>query len=110
MKYEKIVIYILSVCLIVSICGACVLKSRLDKYMDRCEQYRVQLTAARNREREIGECISRTSVILSETSNTVAGLREKLEAVENNYNYMLQLFDDSGDSRGACIEGTVKGE
>lgn len=76
---------------------------RLERSMERCEQYRIELVSAQNRESEIGECISRTSVILSETSNTVEGLREKLEAVENSYNYMWELLSNDNnpvDSKG----------
>lgn len=76
---------------------------RLECSMERCEQYRIELVSAQNRESEIGECISRTSVILSETSNTVEGLREKLEAVENSYNYMWELLSNDNnpvDSKG----------
>ena len=60
--------------------------------MERCEQYRIELESAKNREYEIGESISRTGNILRETSNTVEGLRKKLEAVEDSYNYMWQLL------------------
>lgn len=71
--------------------------------MERCEQYRIELDSAQNRESEIGDCISRTSVILSETSNTVEGLREKLKAVEDSYNYMWELlYNDNNcvDNKG----------
>lgn len=87
---------------IISVCAAIVIiflltltviqTIRLERSMERCEQYRTEFELAQNREYEIGECISRTSVILSETSNTVEGLREKLEAVENSYNYMWELL------------------
>lgn len=93
---------------IISVCAAIVItfllafsviqSIRLERSMERCEQYRIELVSAQSRESEIGECISRTSTILSETSNTVEGLREKLEAVEDSYNYMWELLhnDTSG--------------
>jgi len=65
--------------------------------MERCEQYRTELELAQNREHEIGEAISRTSVILCQTSNTVEGLREKLEAVEDNYNRMWELLSNDNN-------------
>lgn len=93
---------------IISVCAAIVITfllafsiiqtRRLERSMERCEQYRIELVSAQNRESEIGECISRTSVILSETSNTVEGLREKLEAVENSYNYMWRIIFDNDNS------------
>ena len=93
---------------ILSVCAAIVITflltfsiiqtGRLERSMERCEQYRIELVSAQSRESEIGECISRTSVILCQTSDTVEGLREKLEAVENSYNYMWELLhnDTSG--------------
>lgn len=93
---------IISVCAAVVIALLLTLTSiqtyRLERSMERCEQYRIELVSAQNRESEIGDCISRTNVILSETSNTVEGLREKLKAVENSYNYMWQLlYNDVSD-------------
>lgn len=93
---------------IISVCAAIVIaflltltvvqSIRLERSMERCEQYRTEFELAQNREYEIGECISRTSIILCQTSNTVEGLREKLEAVEDSYNYMWELLhnDTSG--------------
>lgn len=93
---------------IISVCAAIVItfllafsvvqSIRLERSMERCEQYRTEFELAQNREYEIGECISRTSIILCQTSDTVEGLREKLEAVEDSYNYMWELLhnDTSG--------------
>ena len=67
--------------------------NRLERSMDECRQYREQLEAARNRESEIRNCISRTSVILSETGNEVANLRTKLEALEVCYYNMRNIID-----------------
>ena len=89
--YRWISVGLLLLCFI-SIAGFAVQTYRLEHSMERCEQYRTELELAQNREYEIGESISRTSVILSETSNTVEGLREKLEAVEDSYNYMWKLL------------------
>lgn len=99
---------------IISVCAAIVIAfllafsiiqtGRLERSMERCEQYRTEFELAQNRESEIGECISRTSVILSETSNTVEGLREKLEAVENSYNYMWELLHNDT----SCVEDNKK--
>ena len=90
---------------IISVCAAIVIAFlltftiiqtvRLEHSMERCEQYRIELDSAQNRESEIGECISRTSIILCQTSDTVEGLREKLEAVEDSYNYMWRIIFDN---------------
>lgn len=99
---------------IISVCAAVVITFllslavvqtiRLERSMERCEQYRVELVSAQSRESEIGECISRTSVILSETSNTVEGLREKLKAVEDSYNYMWKLLHNDVSNMGDYSE------
>lgn len=95
---------------IISVCAAIVIaflltltvvqSIRLERSMERCEQYRTEFELAQNREYEIGECISRTSIILCQTSDTVEGLREKLEAVEDSYNYMWELLHNDTSSVG----------
>lgn len=95
--YRWISVGLLLLCF-VSITGFAVQTHRLERSMERCEQYRTEFELAQNREYEIGECISRTSTILSETSNTVEGLREKLEAVEDSYNYMWELLHNDTSS------------
>ena len=95
---------------IISVCAAIVITfllafsviqtGRLERSMERCEQYRIELGLAQNREHEIGESISRTSTILSETSDTVEGLREKLKAVEDSYNYMWELLHNDNN----CVD------
>ena len=95
---------------IISVCAAIVITfllafsiiqtGRLECSMERCEQYRTELVSAQNREYEIGEAISRTSIILRQTSDTVEGLREKLEAVENSYNYMWELLHNDTSGMG----------
>ena len=91
---KKVLYIVAAIYFIISIVGGAILSCRLERSMDRCEQYRVELESAKNREYEIGESISRTGNILRETSNTVEGLRKKLEAVEDSYNYMWHLFYD----------------
>ena len=87
----------------VALTGFAVQTYRLERSVERCEQYRTELELAQNREHEIGEAISRTSIILCQTSNTVEGLRKKLEAVEDSYNHMWELlYNDNNcvDNKG----------
>lgn len=91
---KKVLYIIAALYFIISIIGGGIQTYRLERSMERCEQYRIELESAKNREYEIGESISRTSDILRQTSNTVEGLRKKLEAVEDSYNYMWQLLYD----------------
>ena len=100
--YEKVYKYIvvgLLVLLLVALTGFTIQTVRLGRSMERCRQYREQLELAENREQEIGDTISRTSILLSETSNTASGLREKLKILEDSYNYMWQLlYDNTGST------------
>ncbi len=96
-KIYKCVFVVMLVLFTIFFTGFTVQTYRLERSMERCEQYRTELELAQNREHEIGEAISRTSVILCQTSNTVEGLREKLEAVEDNYNRMWELLSNDNN-------------
>lgn len=79
------------------ICGG-ILKGRLEHYMDECGQYREQLELAENRESEIRENVNRTGLVLGETVNSVAELREKLKEVEDSYNSLWNMLYDNDDN------------
>lgn len=76
------------------ICGAA-LQSRLEHSMAECRQYREQLELAENRESEIRANVNRTGLILSETTTSVAELREKLKEVEDSYNNLWNMLYDN---------------
>lgn len=67
---------------------------KLEQYMELCEQYRVELDAASNRQRDITENVERTREVLSKTVYTVGELRAQLKEVESSYNYMWELLHD----------------
>lgn len=78
---------------------------RVGLYRDRCEYYRVQLTDATNREQQLVDSVRRTNEILSETSNTVGDLREKLKAVRQEYENMEKLLSGvCGDTDSGTVE------
>lgn len=97
--YRWISVGLLLLCF-VALTGFAVQTYRLERSMERCNQYRTELELAQNREYEIGEAISRTSIILRQTSDTVEGLREKLKTVENSYNYMWELLHNDNN----CVD------
>ena len=106
-KIYKCVFVVMLILFAIFFTGFAVQTYRLERSMERCEQYRTELELAQNREHEIGESISRTSIILCQTSDTVEGLREKLEAVEDSYNYMWGLlYNDNNcvDNKGGKLE------
>ena len=84
--------------LFVSLCGNSIQQYRLGKYMVECEHYRAEYQRAQDREREIGECISRTAEILSSTEYSIAELRKKLKEVESSYNYMWELLSNNDNA------------
>ena len=97
---KKVVYYCFAIYFVLSIISGSILKSRLDYYLAECRQYREQLELAENRESEIRANVNRTGLILSETTNTVGELRQKLKEVEDSYNNLWNMFynDDSNVS------------
>lgn len=95
MKYEKSCIAIIFTLLFMSIVlllGLGFQTTRLESSMAECRQYREQLSNVENRESEIRESLSRTGVILNSTGNEITNLRKKLEALEENYNYLYNMY------------------
>ena len=95
MKYEKSCIAIIFTLLFMSIVlllGLGFQTARLESSMAECRQYREQLSNVENRESEIRESLSRTGVILNSTGNEITSLRKKLEALEENYNYLYNMY------------------
>ena len=91
---KKILYYIAAIYFIISIIGGGIQTNRLECSMAECRQYREQLELVENRESEVRAAIDRTSLILSQTTNSIGDLRKKLTEVEDSYNYMWHLFYD----------------
>lgn len=91
-KISFIIIAVLCIMCTVLLLGLGFQTSRLESSMAECRQYREQFELAENRESEIRGSLSRTSAILNSTGNEVANLRTKLEALEENYNYLYNLY------------------
>ena len=95
MKNEKsciVIIFTLLFMSIVLLLGLGIQTARLESSLAECRQYREKLESAENRESEIRDSLSRTSTILNSTGNEVANLRTKLEALEENYNYLYNMY------------------
>lgn len=93
---KKIVYCCYAVYFILSIICGCILQSRLEHYMGECEQYRIELAKATDRQSEIAGVVGHTSLVLGETVNSVAELRKQLKAVEDDYNRLYSLCFDNG--------------
>lgn len=91
-KISFIIIAVLCVMCTVLLFGVGIQTARLESSLAECRQYREKLESAENRESEIRESLSRTGVILNSTGNEVANLRTKLEALEENYNYLYNMY------------------
>lgn len=94
---KKILYFIAAIYFVISIVGGGIQTYRLERSMAECRQYREQLKLATDRQSEIAEVVGHTSLILGETVNSVAELRNQLKAVENNYNRLYSLCFDNGN-------------
>ena len=94
---KKILYSLFAVYFIVSIVGGGIQTYRLERSMAECEHYRIELAAATDRQSEIAGVVGHTSLILGETVNSVAELRNQLKAVENDYNRLYSLCFDDGN-------------
>lgn len=97
-KLKKILYTIAALYFIISIIGGGIQTYRLECSMAECRQYREQLKLATDRQSEIAGVVGHTSLILSETVNSVAELRKQLKAVENDYNRLYSLCFDNGSN------------
>lgn len=93
---KKILYTIAAIYFIISLVGGGIQTYRLERSMAECRQYREQLKLATDRQSEIAGVVGHTSLILSETVNSVADLRKQLKAVENDYNRLYSLCFDNG--------------
>lgn len=89
---KKIVNCIIAFVMLILLVGTCISQYRLECYREQCRQYRVQLEAATNRERDIENAISRTGLILCQSINSVGELREQLKAVRESYEEMENII------------------
>lgn len=95
---KKILYIIAALYFLISIIGGGIQTYRLERSMAECEQYRTELAAATDRQSEIAGVVGHTSLILSETVNSVKELREQLKAVEDDYNRLYSLCFDNGSN------------
>lgn len=118
---KKILYSLFAVYFIVSIIGGAYLSCRLERTRQQLEYYRTELESATSRQQDaintIDECyrtVERGSEVLSESVNTVQGIRKQISEIKENYEYienrMLQFYDDlhrtSNNNVFNQIEGT----
>lgn len=94
---KKILYIIAAIYFVISIISGGIQTCRLERSMAECRQYREQLKLATDRQSEIAGVVGHTSLILGETVNSVAELRNQLKAVEDDYNRLYSLCFDDGN-------------
>lgn len=93
---KRVMYCIVAVCFLATITFGGVQTCRLGSSLEECERYRIELAAATDRQSEIAGVVGHTSLVLGETVNSVAELREQLKAVEDDYNRLYSLCFDNG--------------
>ena len=92
---EKIVfcITILFLCFFVTFAG--IQSCRLVNTRQQLDACRTELAAAADKQQQLAEITSRTGSLLSESVNTVAGIRRQITEIRKNYEEMENLLNSS---------------
>lgn len=96
----KYIIVALSAALAFSIAGNYVQETRLERTERELGQVRMEYQSAANRERQlemaINECqyiAGRTDEILSESADTIQGIREQISEIRKSYEALEDIID-----------------
>lgn len=104
-RINDIGVFILLVLLVGAFAGLGIQSYRLERARSELEYYRDELSNAQNRERQLANTIDecwqssiRAGEILSESVNTISGIREQIRQIKENYTIMedrlLQFYDN----------------
>ena len=102
---KKILYFIAAIYFIISIVGGAILSSRLASTRQQLDYFRAEFEHAQDRQQEaydtIDECyrtVERGSEVLSESVNTIQGIRKQISEIRENYelmeNRMHKFYDD----------------
>lgn len=99
-KIYKYIIIALCVALAFSLAGNYIQETRLERTECKLRQVTVEYQSAANRERQlemaINECqyiAGRTDEILSESADTIQGIREQISEIRKSYEAMEEVID-----------------
>ena len=117
---KKILYSLFAVYFIVSIVGGAYLSCRLDRTRQQLDYFRTELESATSRQQEaydtIDECyrnVERASEVLSESVNTVQGIRKQISEIKENYelmeNRMHKFYDDIHRSNSSNVFNQIEG-
>ena len=102
---QKIFNIVAVIYFLISVIGGAVLSCRLDNTRQQLITVRAELNNAENRQRQLAEITSRTGSLLSESVDTVAGIRKQITEIRKNYEEMESLLNSSRLNQ--CGNGSI---
>ena len=90
--------FIISFLLVISICASIasgVFYYRLVKTRQQLESIRVEYAAAQDKQSELRDIVRGTNEVLSESFNTLSGIRSQIAAIRSSYEAMENILSDN---------------
>lgn len=118
---KKILYIIAALYFLISVIGGAILQSRLERTRRELDFIRAELELAQDRQREayntIDECyrdVERASEVLSQSVNTVQGIRKQISEIRENYenmeNRMLQFYGNLHSIDSSNVFNQIEGK
>jgi len=111
--FKKILYFVAAGYFVLSLIGGAVLSCRLGQARQLAEYYRVELSAATNREQQLADTVDkcwesteRTNQILSQSADTIQDIRRQLREIKENYENMEVLLLDCYDNMRSGNDST----
>lgn len=77
---------------IVALTGFGIQTNRLESTRQQLEHYRIEFTAAQNRQYELADIVRRDGEILSESANTISDIRKQISEIRKSYEDMYRIL------------------
>lgn len=77
---------------IIALTGFGIQTHRLDSTRQQLEHYRIEFTAAQNRQYEIADIVRRESEVLSQSANTISDIRKQISEIRKSYEDMERIL------------------
>lgn len=90
--------FIISFLLVISICASIAsgfFYYRLVKTRQQLESIRVEYAAAQDKQSELRDIVRGTNEVLSESFNTLSGIRSQIAAIRSSYEAMENILSDN---------------
>ena len=99
--FNKIIFSVLIITNIITAAFCFRLNYRLGKTRQQLEHYRVELSAATDRQSELAEILRRDGEILRESSTTISGIRSQIAVIRESYEKMESLLYNTGSNNSS---------